>query len=193
MAVAASDSSDRLDKTDQKVSDTLYFCHLIIGIRKSCFDYVLLSIMQTQRRLAQNREAARKSRLRKKVCLMYFKTLFWILLLSLFCQMLSNLDSLSGSVHFFICHFTCLIFFKNQHKFSNNCFICRESHWILSKEKSFYSLYELITEKLHRHRIVYVNLGSWRKFMLLVIRSIFSYNKEKTEKGLINDYYADLI
>ena len=68
--VAASDSSDKSkEKSDQKVHDLtfLHNCkHAQMRLNSSLF-LIFISFFQTLRRLAQNREAARKSRLRKKV------------------------------------------------------------------------------------------------------------------------------
>lgn len=66
----ASDSSDRSkDKSDQKVI-SIKFISYVDKYELSfvnCYNCLVYYTLQTLRRLAQNREAARKSRLRKKV------------------------------------------------------------------------------------------------------------------------------
>lgn len=63
------DSSDRSkEKLDQKVITDTFFLRNSLSFQL-CFLILVNCNQQTVRRLAQNREAARKSRLRKKVCL----------------------------------------------------------------------------------------------------------------------------
>ena len=85
-ALVASDSSDRTrDKMDQKVKILYVNCihcmllYLVV-VDDRLFDYT----SQTLRRLAQNREAARKSRLRKKVCFSSFFLYLFSFLTNLF-------------------------------------------------------------------------------------------------------------
>jgi hypothetical protein len=76
--IAGSDSSDRSkDKSDQKVMYIQLFTWIIcVLIQEGIHDLLLDCTLQTLRRLAQNREAARKSRLRKKVWANILSVLF---------------------------------------------------------------------------------------------------------------------
>lgn len=68
-AIAASDSSDKSKEKvlDQKVHFSLFSLRRGELMFLSYFRFAYHHFLQTLRRLAQNREAARKSRLRKKV------------------------------------------------------------------------------------------------------------------------------
>lgn len=83
IANVASDSSDRSkDKSDQKVYVLNYLRGLYMHFQEGIHDLLLDCTLQTLRRLAQNREAARKSRLRKKVWA--YILLHWFIQLLLF-------------------------------------------------------------------------------------------------------------
>ena len=83
IANVASDSSDRSkDKSDQKVYVLNYLHGLFMHFQEGIHDLLLDCTLQTLRRLAQNREAARKSRLRKKVWA--YILLHWFIQLLLF-------------------------------------------------------------------------------------------------------------
>lgn len=83
IANVASDSSDRSkDKSDQKVYVLNYLHGLYMHFQEGIHDLLLDCTLQTLRRLAQNREAARKSRLRKKVWA--YILLHWFIQLLLF-------------------------------------------------------------------------------------------------------------
>lgn len=83
IANVASDSSDRSkDKSDQKVYVLNHLHGLYMHFQEGIHDLLLDCTLQTLRRLAQNREAARKSRLRKKVWA--YILLHWFIQLLLF-------------------------------------------------------------------------------------------------------------
>ena len=83
IANVASDSSDRSkDKSDQKVYALNYLHGLYMHFQEGIHDLLLDCTLQTLRRLAQNREVARKSRLRKKVWA--YILLHWFIQLLLF-------------------------------------------------------------------------------------------------------------
>lgn len=72
LGIGASDSSDRSkSKMDQKVNIDISILQefFVLLLNRSVMFFLVYCNQQTLRRLAQNREAARKSRLRKKVCL----------------------------------------------------------------------------------------------------------------------------
>ena len=83
IANVASDSSDRSkDKLDQKVYVLNNLHGLYMHFQEGIHDLLLDFTLQTLPRLAQNQEAARKSRLRKKVWA--YILLHWFIQLLLF-------------------------------------------------------------------------------------------------------------